>query len=414
VRSQAALGYDEPRWRCNLLEPIATRLLKQALEMLEPGDSVLRVRLLAHLARSTLGAAPGDEILANLDDAVAMARRLADPRALIEALRTRLSLDRSPEHVQPRLDLIDEMLPLACRIEEKQLTMELLAFRIYELAARGDVEQWSRDLDEHQRLADEIGEPFYSYKVRAMKVALAVNAGAFDPAEQLALEALQVGQQLGVNNVEGVLGVQMFTIRREQGRLREIAPVLRHFVEERGSAAAWRPGLAVLYADLDQLDAAETEFERLAADDFAAVPRDSLWQTCLCYLTEICDRFCDTERARVLYGLLQPYADLTIVVGNATVCLGAASRFLGQLATVESRWDRAAEHFEHALALNERMNAKPWVAHTRFQYARMLHRRGLPGDTERASMLLAQANEIARQLRMPEFVFHLQEAPSIC
>jgi hypothetical protein len=125
--------------------------------MLEPGDSVLRVRLLAHLARSTLGAAPGDEILANLDDAVAMARRLADPRALIEALRTRLSLDRSPEHVQPRLDLIDEMLPLACRIEEKQLTMELLAFRIYELAARGDVEQWSRDLDEHQRLADEIG-----------------------------------------------------------------------------------------------------------------------------------------------------------------------------------------------------------------------------------------------------------------
>ncbi len=30
--AEAALGYDEPRWRCNLLEPIATKLLKQALD----------------------------------------------------------------------------------------------------------------------------------------------------------------------------------------------------------------------------------------------------------------------------------------------------------------------------------------------------------------------------------------------
>jgi tetratricopeptide (TPR) repeat protein len=412
--AQAALGYDEPRWRCNLLEPIATKLLKQALDLLDPADSDLRVRLLAHLARSTQGSVPAEEVLAQLDEAVAMARRIGDPRALVEALRTRLSLDRSPAHVDARLELIDEMLKLARQIYDKQLTMELLAFRIYDLAAIGDVASWSRDLEEHQRFADEIGEPFYSYNVRAMKTALAVNAGRFEEAERLALEAMQTGQQLGVNNVEGVLGVQMFTIRREQGRLREIAPVLRHFVEERGAGAAWRPGLALIYADLDQLDAAQSEFERLAADDFAGIPRDSLWQTCLCYLTDVCDRLQDEHRAGVLHGLLLPYAEQTVVVGNATVCLGATARFLGQLATIQSRWDVATAHFEQALDLNGRMGARPWIAHTQFQYARMLLRRGRPEDAERAARLVDEANRAAQALGMREFVFRVKEEPTVC
>ncbi len=105
------------------------------------------------------------------------------------------------------------------------------------------------------------------------------------------------------------------------------------------------------------MPAAQAEFERLAADDFAGIPRDSLWQTCICYLAEVCGRLQDEKRATMLYGLLLPYADLTVVVGNATVCLGATSRFLGQLAAVLGRWDTAEAHFEHALRLNARMDA---------------------------------------------------------
>ncbi len=398
--AEAALGYDEPRWRCNLLEPIATRLLKQALAMLEPGDSVLRVRLLAHLARAGQGLAPDDEIMVLLDDAVGMARRLGDPRALVESLRTRLSFDRGPERIQGRIELIDEMLDLARRIDDKPLVMELLAFRVYDAVALGDLESWERDLSTHQRLADEIGEPFYTYNVRAMRTAQAVNAGQFEQAEALALDALQCGQRLGVNNVEGVLGVQMFTIRREQGRLHEVAPLVKHFVDERGVGAAWRPGLALIYSDLDQLPAAQGEFERLAADDFAGIPRDSLWQTCICYLAEVCGRLGDEKRATILYGLLLPYADLTVVLGNATICLGATSRFLGQLATLLGRWDTAEAHFEHALTLNARMEATPWVAHTRFEYARMLQLRGRREDAERASAMIGDTSVVAQQLGM--------------
>jgi predicted ATPase len=41
--AQAALGYDEPRWRCNIDEPYAQTLLERALERIGGDDSVHRV-----------------------------------------------------------------------------------------------------------------------------------------------------------------------------------------------------------------------------------------------------------------------------------------------------------------------------------------------------------------------------------
>ena len=76
------------------------------------------------------------------------------------------------------------------------------------------------------------------------------------------------------------------------------------------------------------------------------------------------------------------------------------AQFLGQLAATMGRWDLAESYFRHALELNDRMQAAPWVAHTRFQYARMLLRRAAPADAARAAELLAQAGAAAADLGM--------------
>ena len=398
--AMAAIGYDEPRWRCNLLEPIAVKLLNQALDLLDEGDSALRVDLITHLARAKQGSEPVEKLMALLDDAIAMAQRLGDPRTLIESMRTRLMLDRDPKRVYERIKLIDEILEIARKIDDKHLLLELLAFRVYDDLALGDAASWVRDLDSFQSIADEITEPFYSYNDRTMRTAQAILAGHFDDAEKLAQEALEHGQKLGIENAEGVMGVQMFTIRREQGRLQEIAPLVKHFVDEHGANAAWRPGLALIYSDIGQPQQAQTEFEVLAKYDFSSMPQDSLWQTCLTYLAEVCYALQDTERAAVLYKLLQPYSKQTVVVGSAIVCLGATSRFLGQLATTLGRWDDAEAHFKHALELNKHMDAKPWIAHTQFQYAEMLLRKGKREDALRASGLIDDALNMARKLGM--------------
>lgn len=398
--ARAALGYDEPRWRCNLLATTAIELLNQALDLLDAGDSVLRVCLIAHLARASLGSASLDDLTEMLDGAIAMARRIEDPRALIDSLRTRLSLDRDPTRIGDRVSLIGEILDTAYSIDDQYLQFELLAFRIYDLVALGDRDGWERDLEALRQIDVDIAEPFYEYNYQTMIAAPAIQEGRFEDAESLVMTAFETGEKLGVDNNEGVMGIQMFTIRREQGRLVEIAPIVKHFVDEHGAGAAWRPGLALIYAEIGELEKARVEFVQLAADGFGAVPRDSLWQTCLTYLAEVCCALDAAEDAQVLYDLLLPYEKLTVVVGNASACLGATSRFLGQLATTLLRWDDAERHFEHALDLNAQMSAPTWLAHSQFQYSRMLFERGDAKDVESANALLDSALRIANDLGM--------------
>jgi tetratricopeptide (TPR) repeat protein len=118
------------------------------------------------------------------------------------------------------------------------------------------------------------------------------------------------------------------------------------------------------------------------------------------YLTDVCTFLGDRARAAILYQLLLPYAGRNVVVGNAAACYGALSRYLGALATTLGRWDEAAQHFEDALAMNARMEAWPWLAHTQYQYATMLLARDQSGDREKARELLRAALATARELGM--------------
>jgi DNA-binding CsgD family transcriptional regulator len=118
------------------------------------------------------------------------------------------------------------------------------------------------------------------------------------------------------------------------------------------------------------------------------------------YLAEVCTFLGDVTRAATLYQLLLPYAGRTVVMGGAVVCYGAASRYLGLLATTMARWREAVQHFEDALAMNACMGARPWLAHTQHEYAKMLLARNQPGDPEQAEGLLNQALMTARELGM--------------
>jgi len=397
--ARAALGYDEPRWRCNLLADTAVTLITQALDLLAEEDSALRVQLLSRLVMATQGTESKEVIESLLVDALAMARRLEDPGTLLGCMLTRLLLDRDPGSIQERIELTDEALEIAHRIDDSHRIIDFQIYRVNDVLAIGDSDAWNKGLSIQRDIAERIGEPFYRFSDLAMRTAPVIQAGRFDNAEKMALEAFATGQSLGVDNVEGVLGIQMFTIRREQGRLREIAPMLQKFVDDDASAA-WRPGLALIFAEIGHLEEARVEFDRLAEDDFSILPHDSLWQTSLVYLAEVCDYLQDRECAQVLYRLLMPYSQLTVVVGNAIVCLGATSRFLGQLATTQSKWDDAEAHFNHAMEMNEQMGARPWLAHTRYQYARMLLRRGKEDDVTRASGLIDEAMLAAQELGM--------------
>jgi DNA-binding NarL/FixJ family response regulator len=158
--------------------------------------------------------------------------------------------------------------------------------------------------------------------------------------------------------------------------------------------------LALIYSELGREREARATFEPLATNEFAGLPQDDLWLTCIAYLAEVCAFLGDAHRAATLYQLLLPYAGQTVVVGAAYACYGAASRHLGLLATTMGHWQQAEQHFADALAMNARMGARPWLAHTQHAYAAMLLARNQPGDRQEATAMRNEALVTARELGM--------------
>lgn len=92
----------------------------------------------------------------------------------------------------------------------------------------------------------------------------------------------------------------------------------------------------------------------------------------LCLLAQVCALLEDGHRAGRLYDLLLPFGRHNAIFIGGTVFFGSVCRYLGLLARTLRRPRDAARHFEDALAMNERMGARPWLAFTQCDYAGLL------------------------------------------
>lgn len=194
------------------------------------------------------------------------------------------------------------------------------------------------------------------------------------------------------------LSILIFTLRREQARLKQFAPLVKAFMTQQSGGTIWKPALALLYVALDELTEARAAFDEIAADNFAALPDDGRLGASLVYLSEVCIALRDQTRAKVLYRLLQPWQGRNVVLGGGTGFWGSSGRYLGQLAGVLGSWQSAEKHFSEALAMNTKVGARLQLAHTYYDFARMLLDRGLPGDSKTAAGHLETAARLAEEL----------------
>ena len=266
------------------------------------------------------------------------------------------SLWGRPERINELIASADETLTLAEDIGDKERASEARVWRLLCSLELGNIQAVDTELEALRRLAEEMRQPLYVYLSIGYQAMRALLEGRFADAERLAQQGLAVGQRMQGEDPSGIFGLQMFTIRREQGRLREVEPAVRIFVQQNPAALTWQPGLAVVYSELGLEQEAREMFERLAVNGFADIPRDSMWVTSMTYLAEVCAFLGDARRAAMLYQRLLPYAEHNVIVGNAIACTGAAARYLGMLATTMSRWAEAETTFPGG-PRDERQNA---------------------------------------------------------
>jgi hypothetical protein len=194
----------------------------------------------------------------------------------------------------------------------------------------------------------------------------------------------------------------MSALRREQGRIGEVEPMLQGLVAQFPTVPSWRCGLAYVLNELDRRDEARTQFEIVAADDFSGIPRDAFWLVAMYGTIDVCVGLEDRERAAVLYRLLLPY-ERHYAVNVVGTCVSSVARGLGCLAGVLHEIEKAHQHFESAMALETRLGARPLLAHTQHDYAVMLLRHEGKGDRHTARQLLVAAHQTYEQLGMHTF-----------
>jgi len=174
-----------------------------------------------------------------------------------------------------------------------------------------------------------------------------------------------------------------------------------HKALTRNPLFVWRALLTVMLTNAGRTAEAGEEFERLAAGGFAGLPRPTtpVYLISASVAAMAAYGLGDSERAAALSELLQPYAGQmvrAIRVGGG-FCW-PVSHHLGLLATTMGRWDDAVDHLAAAVVSCERMTAPPYLAHSRYYYAKALAARGRPGDRQRAADELAAARALLGRL----------------
>ncbi len=298
--------------------------------------------------------------------------------------------------------MLGEAKALGEELGDTEIRADATAWRVPAFVALCDIDGARREAAALRESAEQTAQPFMIHVAEHYRSAIALCDGRLAESEAAASRSHEWGRLLTGRDASGVYGIQMFSIRREQGRLPELAPVVRVLAGEAGRSGPWRPGMVSVLAELGMEEEARRELSKVAGEGLDAL-RESLWVASLAYLTDACAALGDEATAALVYPELAPFAGGNVMVGHMVACYGAADRYLGMLATTLGEWERAEEHFERAMELNRRMGAVTWLAHTAYEYARLLLARN-GAERDRAAALLAEAAALAEQIGMPSLL----------
>ncbi|GAB3427871.1 hypothetical protein GCM10027569_70230 [Flindersiella endophytica] len=381
-------------------------ILRGALDLLGEDQLADRARLLARLAMELSYAdGPGegpDHNLRRTIGAVELARRSGDAHAQAFALLAHRYALVDPGQCAERLAASTESIALAQQAGDRELALRSHALRTHDLLEKGDGQAARLEMAAFYAQADELRQPFHSNCSTVLATMTALLEGRFAAAEEYVGQVFAAAAQSGRDTQAQAAWIQLFFLRREQGRLAELAARAQEIAGAHAVTPGWSALAAMLCLDLGQRDEASRLLEQTLDNPIPAI--DTTWLATIAILAETAYGLGDKESSRHLYDILAPYADQVVVIGVTTpaVCLGSAHRFLALSATTLEQWPKAERHFQQAAHANRMLSARPLVAHVYHDWAKLLLTAGEGHrSAPRAAELLAKTRPIAEDLGMP-------------
>lgn len=369
--------------------PGMSAMLELALADIRDGDERTRVRLRSALARARC--LVGDDRAHDLmESALHDARELGDEEALALAIEVSFLGGQRPEVVLARTYELEQ---LTTSLRDPWAAMWATANRVRVLLVLGRLEEAGAELRSHRDVAYRHRFFLFQFMSCVLQSVLDLAAGRFEQAEAAAEEAEAIGLSDEGLSGSGIYGLLMFSIRREQGRLEEMRPVLALLARTGHRTGIWSPGAALAAAELGLLDEARAAFDGVAPQRFAGVPRDNVWPAALALLSETALVLNEREHAPVLLDELAAYGGQTLMAGFTT-CFGPADRLRSALSEVVGRPADADQLIASAEELAVRAGSPVWRARVEHTRSWLFARRG---DAAGA----ARHQEAARALAEP-------------
>jgi len=390
-------------------------LLEEALDATPEGDAAMRARLLSRLAGTLPHTSDPSRVAELASEALRLAEASGDREALAQAHIAHawaLGFDQVDEQDKAGGVLVElgvRRVREGSRLSGLELELCGREVRYLSRLAKFDSRGADRELAEIDRIVGVLHEPAQRWIRSWHHLGRALAEARFADADCWIAEATQLGAIAGIPGSESlpvVLRAASFCERGADAGSAdwEEARGVAALIEAAGRAYPFlwnlRILVAALHLELDRAEEARAAFEEFAAAGFETLPRDVHWPVAMAQLAALCSSLDDRRRAGSLYALLAPYASRNLVHNSLRVYVGSASHFLGLLAELEGRHDKAVELLEVALAANLAMGSRAHAARTRGELGRCLARSRDPSKASRGRELLHLAQEEAKALGM--------------
>ena len=241
--ARAAIGYEEACWRPGIASgEVSIELLEEALAAVGEEDDELRIGLLAGLARGARLRRASRE--RGRDRARQRGRAGEGATATAAALAkvlVRSYWARGTTPLEEILAMLTEARDLAEELGDAETQTEAMAWRVPTFVALCDLDSARAEVAALREMAERTAQPFMNHVAEHYGSAIALCDGNLAEAEAMAERSREWGRLLTGRDASGTYGIQMFGIRREQGRLAELAPAVRILAGQRRPRGAVAP-----------------------------------------------------------------------------------------------------------------------------------------------------------------------------
>ncbi|KRC57008.1 MULTISPECIES: BREX system ATP-binding domain-containing protein [unclassified Nocardioides] len=339
--------------------------LRRALNNLPAGDSELRCRAMLCLAVEAYYLAPPAETDALVEEALAIAERIADPRLLVVALQLAFSARWRPATAEWRLSTIRRGHEIATALGDVHLEVTCRAFLAIVLVELGHVDEGRELIGPTIELASRHGILTAVTILEMLRAPMLLLSGEDEAAEVCIDHVIELAQRVTVPNMDHATAALKSVQVLWQGRFDELSAVLTQLI-----ANQTVPVDTFVVAMLLRVGDVSKAREVFDATFVEPGDRDYMGVIQHCLAGEVALGLGESALAARTYRWLKPYAGRISSAGSTTI-MGPVDAFLALAAAATGDLEAAAGHADDAMHLCDKWGfhrVSAWLEALRAQH----------------------------------------------